>query len=95
MAVAFGSNENGALGDGSNINRAFPVKIVSAGVVTANAGFRSTVFVKEDGSLWGMGINGFGQLGNEVTSDISKPVKIVESGVMMHQRSQPHSFHKN
>ena len=39
-------------------------------------------FVKSDGSLWTMGGNNYGQLGNGTTTDRSVPVQIETSGVV-------------
>ena len=54
---AMGENGNGQLGDGTfnvnGINR--PEQIVSSNVVAAAAGYYHSLFLKSDGSLWGMG----------------------------------------
>jgi alpha-tubulin suppressor-like RCC1 family protein len=39
------------------------------------------VFVKNDGSLWAMGRNAYGQLGDGTTTDRHSPVQVLSSGV--------------
>ena len=48
-------------------------------------------FVKMDGSLWGMGHNQFGQLGDGTTIQRRRPVKIVASGVESVAGSNSHT----
>ena len=46
------------------------------------AGSLHTLIHKEDGSVWGMGYNYYGQLGNGRTDIIQKtPVKIFDKGI--------------
>lgn len=71
---AMGSNFYGALGDGkamlfsSGTNQ--PEQIVAGGVIAITAGHYHSLFLKTDGSLWGMGHNGYGQLGDGFTDQI-------------------------
>ena len=85
-----GSNEYGQLGIGSNSgNQHTSVQIVDSGVSLVaggsnNWGETTNLFVKEDGSLWGMGNNSNGQLG--IGSNLDNqytPVQIIDSGIMM------------
>ena len=39
------------------------------------------MFVKTDGSLWDMGRNAYGQLGDGTTTDRHSPVQVLSSGV--------------
>ena len=40
-----------------------------------------SLFIKADGSLWGMGLNGNGQLGDGSTSERHSHVKVVDANV--------------
>ena len=78
---AMGYNAFGQLGDGTygtnapyGTNR--PEQIVSNGV-TAIAASDWSLFVKSDGSLWGMGLNDLGQLGDGSYNDTNRPQQIV------------------
>ena len=63
---AMGLNEVGELGDGTyngnGINR--PEQIVASNVTGIAAGWDDSLFIKSDGSLWAMGWNLWGQLGD-------------------------------
>ena len=67
---ATGQNAEGQLGDGTNDNRSMPVQVVDGGgnayhgVSKISAGFKHSVFQKNDGTVWSMGWNFYGQLGN-------------------------------
>ena len=77
-----GVNSFGQLGDGTTTNRSTPVQ-VATGVarVSASGGQGGhTMFVKSDGTLWGMGGNAYGQLGDGTTTNRSTPVQVA-SGV--------------
>ena len=66
---AMGANTSGQLGDGTNIWRDMPVRTLYSdgtphgGVIDVAAGGSYSLFLKNDGSLWGMGSNYYGQLG--------------------------------
>src|ERR1039458_6520045 len=66
---ATGLNYFGQLGDGTYFTNASfstnrPEKIVASGVTAVAAGGEHSMFLKSDGSLWAMGYNGVGQLGD-------------------------------
>ena len=75
---AMGDNGEGQLGNGTNgptanINR--PVQVAS-NVANVSGGQYHSLFVKADGTLWGMGINDVGQLGNGTTTRTNRPVQV-------------------
>jgi alpha-tubulin suppressor-like RCC1 family protein len=88
-----GANYNGQLGDGTaNNNTNRPKQIVSSNVVAIAAGDGHSLFVKSDGSLWAMGYNGFGELGNGTFIQTNLPVKIVSDGVVAVSSENYHSL---
>ncbi len=56
------------------------------------AGNHHSLFVKNDGSLWTMGWNNYGQLGNGTTNSISRPMQIVAGGVTAISAGARHSL---
>lgn len=50
--------------------------LVASGVISFSAGNAHSLFLKQDGTLWGMGWNESGQLGDGTTVDRSIPVLI-------------------
>jgi len=90
---AMGNNLLGQLGDGTttNPNRNTPVQVKIAGVPVTNAiavaaGELHSLFVKSDGTLWAMGNNSCGQLGNGTatgndTTPTPVPVQVKVAGV--------------
>lgn len=50
-----GRNDSGRLGDGTTNNRSHPVEVVyGEGAVGVGAGYKRSLFYKQDGSLWGI-----------------------------------------
>ena len=78
---AWGDNEYGQLGDGTNYMRVEPVRIVNSGVVWVDTSGDSSFYVTEDGSVYGFGFNEWGQLGLGDTDDRSLPAKVGISNV--------------
>jgi hypothetical protein len=93
---AMGYNRDGELGDNTTDNNNYETnraeEIVTGGVATVAAGDYHSVFMKNDGSLWVMGDNFYGELGdNNTTTDPSGliiygvnstvPEEIIASGV--------------
>ena len=79
----WGSNVGGQLGDNTAINRSTPVTTFAGGTnwkqVACGGYFTSAI--KTDGTLWGWGNNGNGQLGvNDTASDRSTPVTTFAGG---------------
>ena len=88
---AMGFNRYGQLGDGiystnSPYGTNRPEQIVAEGVTAIAAGLDDSFFIKSDGSLWAMGLNEYGELGdgtfgNGQLNDVNQPEQIVASGV--------------
>jgi len=82
---AMGDNTYGQLGDGTTTNRATPVPVmVSPGVpatnvIAASAGGTHSLYVTNDGKLWAMGDNTYGQLGDGTTTNRATPVPVMVS----------------
>jgi len=82
---AVGYNYYGQLGDGLgsvyNQSTNKPQKIVAGDVTAIAAGGGHSLFLKSDGSLWGMGYGVWGQLGDHVGYQTNRPVEIISSNV--------------
>ena len=85
---AMGDDYYGQLGDTNSqystgiIQQKTYEEIVSSNVTAITAGLNASLFIKSDGSLWGMGNNGAGQLGpaaDPYAQDV--PIQIVASNV--------------
>ena len=50
---------------------------MAGGVTAIAAGYYHSLFLKSDGSLWAMGYNGEGELGDGTTDDINSPEQIL------------------
>ncbi|MFP3594414.1 T9SS type A sorting domain-containing protein [Chryseobacterium sp. SIMBA_038] len=68
VLYTWGSNEKGQLGDGTLINKFAPTAVYN-GVKTISAGFLNTMGTTIYGNMFACGLNGFGQLGNNTTTD--------------------------
>jgi hypothetical protein len=74
---AWGSNQYGQLGDGTNTSRVRPVRISTAdGWTSVSCGGFHTVALRADGTLWTWGYNINGQLGDGTTSNSSVPTQV-------------------
>jgi formylglycine-generating enzyme required for sulfatase activity/alpha-tubulin suppressor-like RCC1 family protein len=91
-----GSNSHGQLGTGDFNDRNTAQELVSADssnpIIEITHGYNHTLFLRKDGSLWAMGMNNFGQLGDGSTTHRSSPVRIVESGVVRISAGYFHSL---
>jgi len=94
-----GYDNYGQLGNGTNsgiyyTNR--PEQILASGVTAVAAGQYHSLFLKSDGSLWAMGDNGSGQLGDGTTDSgnyyTNRPELIVTNGVTAIAAGQAHSL---
>ncbi|MCS7180153.1 MAG: carboxypeptidase regulatory-like domain-containing protein, partial [bacterium] len=80
---AWGNNDYGQLGDGTNISSNVPVKVKGIGGVGylsnikyVSAGGNFTVAVSEDGYVYAWGNNDYGQLGDGTFNTSYVPVKV-------------------
>jgi alpha-tubulin suppressor-like RCC1 family protein len=94
---AMGFNNFGQLGDGQAGNGTYnqtnsPEQIVSSDVTAIAAGLYYSLFLKSDGSLWGMGLTSNGQLGDGTFYRTNQPEQIVSSGVTAIAAGQSHSL---
>jgi alpha-tubulin suppressor-like RCC1 family protein len=97
---AVGDNGNGQLGDGStdngNYNTNRPEQIVATNITAIAAGFYHSLFLKIGGSLWAMGDNFYGELGDGTFNNTNRPEQIVATNVTAIAAGDFHSlFLKN
>jgi len=84
-AWAAGMNGGGQLGDGTNVNRANPVQVVHfggsplTGLIGVSAGGAHSSYLKGDGTVWAVGANNTGQLGDGTTTHRSNPVMMIDN----------------
>jgi hypothetical protein len=83
---AWGKNGSGQLGIGTAIDQSSAQQVRTAngvdfltGIKAISAGSSHTVFVKNDGTVWACGYNGYGQLGDNTKADRSTPVQVRSS----------------
>jgi alpha-tubulin suppressor-like RCC1 family protein len=87
---AWGFNGNGELGDNTNLGKSSPVQTIVFGTnwKQVSCGGGHTVAIKNDGTLWGWGRNGEGQLGdNTIIFQRSSPVQTIVFGTNWKQVS--------
>jgi len=74
------------------LNIKTPQQIVNDGVVAVAAGYRHSLFLKSDGSLWAMGQNSEGQLGDGTFNTVYTPEQVVHSNVVAIAAGYNHSL---
>jgi alpha-tubulin suppressor-like RCC1 family protein len=80
---AMGWSEFGQLGDGTSGLTAFAnqPEQVASNVTAIAAGYDHSLFIKTDGSLWAMGHNYYGELGDGTTNNADQPEQVLASNV--------------
>jgi alpha-tubulin suppressor-like RCC1 family protein len=74
---AWGRNDSGQVGDGTNNNVLTPKMITGYNDwVKVSAGYSHSVGIRSNGTLWAWGKNSYGQLGDGTTIDRNVPVQI-------------------
>ena len=78
----WGNNTSGNLGDSTNTNKSSPVQTITGGTnwKQVSAGYRHTMAIKTDGTLWLWGQNTNGQLGDSTITSNSSPVQTIAGG---------------
>jgi len=78
-AWAWGLNGGGRLGDDTATNRSSPVSVVGGFTdwCQVSGGFSHSLAVRQNGTAWAWGANGFGRLGDNTTTARSSPVSVV------------------
>ena len=74
---AMGRNHAGQIGDGTNTDRASPVKVVNSGVAEVASGLSHGYYLTTSGDLWAMGWNADGQLGDGTVTNRNTPVQVL------------------
>ena len=77
---AWGANESGQLGNGSNAPSASPVQVSNlTGIIAVAAGCAAqhNLALMNDGTVWTWGNNDYGQLGNGTTASSNVPVQVL------------------
>ena len=72
-----GENSSGQLGDGNTTDLFSSKQVVDANVSAVFAGMYHSLFLKADGSLWGMGVNGSGQLNRLIVPNSREALQAV------------------
>ena len=79
-AWGWGSNANGAVGDGTTIDRLTPRQLVALSNVATIVAGGSTAFAIANGSLWAWGDNSAGMMGNGASTG-NQPAPTVVAGL--------------
>ena len=84
---SWGNNSNGQLGDGSTTGRTTPAQVAGTNISNIKAiaaGYKYTIALGSDGTIWTWGYNNKGQLGNNMQTDSYTPQQVAAlSGSLM------------
>src|SRR5829696_720568 len=83
--LAWGYNEQGQLGDGTNTSSSTPVQVQDpndlsgylSGVADIAAGSSHSLALKEDGTVWAWGSNRVNELGDGTNDNSTQPVRVM------------------
>ena len=77
----WGGNSYGSLGDGTTLNRPYPVQVLGLGgsgfltnIVAIDGGQIHSLALNSDGTIWGWGSNNYGQLGASISGCTGNPI---------------------
>lgn len=75
---ALGTNDFGQLGNGTFESEAIEPKVIRGldGIIAVSTGINHSVALKNDGTVWTWGYNGFGQLGNGTLQNSAVPHQV-------------------
>lgn len=76
---ATGSDTSGQLGNGDPLTAIASFSDVAQRVLEFSAGGSHSLFVTDDGTLWSMGSNTYGELGDGTRVNRSSPIRVAES----------------
>jgi len=79
--LAWGSNNDGQLGDGSNLTRLAPVRVIDGGVCAISAGRAHSIALSNNGDVLAWGANDVGQLGDGTNLAKLQPVVILQKNI--------------
>jgi hypothetical protein len=93
-AWAWGSNQNGQLGDGITMDSSTPLAVNGLDHIIAIAsGGAHSLAVTADGTVWSWGANGSGQLGTGRNADSAVPIQVPDlSGISAVAAGDEHSL---
>ena len=75
---AFGNNLYGQLGDGTNVDRKVPVKIMENAKAISCGAYHSMI-LKSDGTAWVTGVNWYGQIGDGTVTSRNTPTQVMSN----------------
>ena len=75
---AWGLNNSGQLGDGTNTGKITPVQVNNlTGIFAVGSGYYHSLALKNDSTIWAWGLNSRGQLGDGTNTDSNIPVQMI------------------
>ena len=91
--ACWGNNSNYALGDGTAVNRTFPVAVTGlTGVESVSVGTTHSCALKSDKTVWCWGANDFGQIGLNAAGGFPAPMQVAGlSGVAALSAGRTHN----